>query len=338
MQPSNKQTWVQGGTYTYTETTTSYETTSYLLLAYAIQVRWRADDMPNLQTHPLTPGASPSPLPGATSTNTSSAATSTANSGGGGMSTSSKVGIGLGVPLSILAIAGLASFFFFYLLRRRRRRRQQPNLHHDDPGNHDLPEVHYTSLPHNKGGAPGSNSWQDANAKPSNGVPPSLSGGGRDSRSGSAVWSEDAATTMVVPASGRASTLASSVRQQPLGDGGTSATTTFAPFRMGLFGEGAGSGGSEAGDVVHRGGGGSSEHGGSVGGGGAGAKKDTIGSSPSSTSLHGGDDTDEIVRLRREARRLRERRQRLTEMQQLDEEEERVTGRLRELEERGVVY
>lgn len=51
-----------------------------------------------------------------------------------------------------------------------------------------------------------------------------------------------------------------------------------------------------------------------------------------------GDDRDEIVRLRREAQRLQERRRRLTQMNQLDEEEERVVGRLRELEGRGVVY
>lgn len=168
---------------------------------------------------------------------------------------------------------------------------------------------------------PGSNGWQQQGGGGHHhnsfhhhdylpGVPPSLDGAGH----------------LDVPG-------ISSVRSDGDDDGDDSATIATPP----LAGMAAGSGiaafaprgglsGSEAGDRVS-----SEEHGGGVGAG-----------SSSSNSGKGepphGDDTDEIVRLRREAQRLQERRQRLTEMQQLDEEEERVMGRLRELEGRRVVY
>ncbi|KAK0654242.1 hypothetical protein DIS24_g5360 [Lasiodiplodia hormozganensis] len=499
-------------TYTYYESysdtpTTSKTTEVSIPSGYAIQVRWREQDLASLETDPLTPGASATPPPASTShptailsstllaATTSAPANTTTSDGSGGMSTSSKVGVGVGVPLGILAIAGL---LFAFCLRRRKGRRDSA---FDSSGSgKDLPEVHYTSLPHNKGGPmvgvntvsslpsmAGSgagvyNSYNNNNynhpehhpsasgsivmspsstivggggprassfsspapaataqyspapmaqpeyipPKPGSSVPimmhnhaynnstsrlssPSItsppaaivggSGAGGGSSSGAAFapapapastsppplamfaslsslhshdYSNDSRSIHEVAGSngwqqgGGGNTVGgynnnhhssfhhdylpgvppsldgaghldvpgiSSVRSDDDNDSATiatppsyppaagSGTAAFAP--RGGFGVGGGSGSSEAGDRV------SSEHGGSSS---SNSGKGGLGASPH------GDDTDEIVRLRREAQRLQERRQRLTEMQQLDEEEERVMGRLRELEGRRVVY
>ncbi|KAF4541859.1 uncharacterized protein LTHEOB_8013 [Lasiodiplodia theobromae] len=475
-------------TYTYYESysdtpITSKTTDVSIPSGYAIQVRWREQDLVSLETDPLTPGASATPPPASTSrhsTALSSALPTTSTpanttTDGGGMSTSSKVGVGVGVPLGILAIAGL--LFTFCFLRRRRR---HPSLDRSSDSGKDLPEVHYTSLPHNKGGpmvgvntvsslpsmagsgagvynsynnnnynhpehhpsasgsivmspsstivgprassfsspqpaataqyspapmaqpeyippkpgggsvpmmmmnhaynnstshlsspsitsppaaivggsgsgaafapapasassppplamfaslsslhshdysndsrsiheAPGSNGWQQQGGGHHHnsfhhdylpGVPPSLDGAGHldvPGISSSLRSDDDDSATIATPPS-----------YPPAAGSGAAA---FAP--RGGFGGGGSS--SEAGDRV------SSEH-----GGGSSSNSGKGGLAPPH-----GDDTDEIVRLRREAQRLQERRQRLTEMQQLDEEEERVMGRLRELEGRRVVY
>jgi hypothetical protein len=109
--------------YTYTWATEFYT-------AFAIQVRWQASDLPNLQTDPLTPGATPPTILSSSITPTSTATptpTATSNSTSSelpqhGLSTGAKAGIGVGVAVGALAFfAGIALWIF----RRRQKKRRE---------------------------------------------------------------------------------------------------------------------------------------------------------------------------------------------------------------------
>jgi hypothetical protein len=87
------------------------------IIAWSVQVRFKASDASLLSAiaagHTITP-------PPVTVTTT---ATATPSSGGGGLSTGAKVGIGVGVPIAVLLLAILGVLLF----SRRRRKSHGPS-------------------------------------------------------------------------------------------------------------------------------------------------------------------------------------------------------------------
>ncbi|KAF2837024.1 hypothetical protein M501DRAFT_214742 [Patellaria atrata CBS 101060] len=105
--------------------------------AYALQVRWQASDLPDLETNPTVSGQGPpdatttdsastseptgpiTPGPTQTQTDTTSTSdptsTSSSSSGSGGMSTGAKVGVGVAVPVAAIAIIAGGLLFWWPL-------------------------------------------------------------------------------------------------------------------------------------------------------------------------------------------------------------------------------
>ncbi|KAF1984171.1 hypothetical protein K402DRAFT_406153 [Aulographum hederae CBS 113979] len=126
---------------TYQSYCTSYSsgTTSS---AYAIQVRWAQTDLINLETNPTAPGVTPTSSETGTTipfissrTGSSSTFTTTTSSsitpgptpsGSSGLSTGAKIGIGVAVPLVVVAlVAGM--LIFFYVRHQKKKSQQHPN-------------------------------------------------------------------------------------------------------------------------------------------------------------------------------------------------------------------
>lgn len=82
---------------------------------YPIQVRWRESDLAALETHPLSPGVTPT----STGDGAGGEGKDGQNDGGGGLSDGAIAGIAVGA-VAVVAVLGLA----IYLLCCRRRRRQ----------------------------------------------------------------------------------------------------------------------------------------------------------------------------------------------------------------------
>ncbi|GME48203.1 uncharacterized protein LTHEOB_8013 [Neofusicoccum parvum] len=277
-----------------------------------------------------------------TSTGTSSSAS--------GLSTGSKIGIGVGIPLALLALAGALLLLWRH---RRRRHPHDPTKHSSCPTDNDLPEVHYTPLAPTpasaltKGGSTITPTPAPFPMSPLSSPSPTtaFTPHPRGSLASSAPPPPPASLPdfLPPPVHQKRTPAASRLSGTTAMTAGGGVGAAFAPQDLH---EAPGSSGWGGGDACALPGlpppslgaaalevPGLASAGGSVGGGAAGGGSDE----GESGGLYG-DDRDEIVRLRREAQRLQERRRRLTQMNQLDEEEERVVGRLRELEGRGVVY
>ncbi|TDZ13680.1 hypothetical protein Cob_v013158 [Colletotrichum orbiculare MAFF 240422] len=131
--------------------TTSYfnsmnEPTSALATVFAVQVRWQASDLSNLETDPTVPGATytgPRSTSGASATvsgtdgggsgagfaTATATATPEGSGGGGGISVAATVGIAVGAVVGTLVLA-LVAFMIWW--RRRRRREDETRTHRGD--------------------------------------------------------------------------------------------------------------------------------------------------------------------------------------------------------------
>jgi hypothetical protein len=112
--------------------------------AAGYQIRWKAEDLSVLETHPLTPGLVlntkiPSPT-SASQTGSSSSLPTNSNStlsSKAGLGTGAKAGIGIGVVLGITVLTVIG---FFLWRTRRSKNTAVARLESDDRG-HDAPEV-----------------------------------------------------------------------------------------------------------------------------------------------------------------------------------------------------
>lgn len=98
--------------------TRDYYNTTTINNIFPIQVRWRESDLPNLETHPLSPGVTPTSS--SESENGEESGTGGDSSGGGELSGGVIAGIVVGVVAFLAILAGV----LFILYRRRKRRGQ----------------------------------------------------------------------------------------------------------------------------------------------------------------------------------------------------------------------
>ncbi|KAF4462267.1 transmembrane alpha-helix domain-containing [Fusarium albosuccineum] len=108
---------------TDTTRTRSYYNTTTGDNVYPIQVRWHASDLASLETHPLSPGVTPTSFEGEEGGNSGDEG----DQAEGRLSGGAIAGIVIGA-VALVSLLGIAAF----LLHRRRRRREKP--HSQQPG------------------------------------------------------------------------------------------------------------------------------------------------------------------------------------------------------------
>lgn len=102
--------------------TRDYYNTTSINNIFPIQVRWRESDLPNLETHPLSPGVTPTSS--SESENGGESETGNGSSGGGGGGGGLSGGVIAGIVVGVVAFLAILAGVLFILYRRRKRRSQ----------------------------------------------------------------------------------------------------------------------------------------------------------------------------------------------------------------------